>query len=707
MKRIAIISPCNFPVPSSSSGAVEGLITRIIEDNEKYKKCDIDLFTIAFEENICSGFSNTNLFLVKLPEYIRIIDRVWNKYHRTVQGKSSKRFLDRLIVNTFLNRLNDIDGEYDAVIIENMMSTACELVHSCSGKFDFPIYFHMHNDVDIYRSPEHIRELVRYGVQFISVSEYIKGQILKQDKNAIVTTLYNGVDLSRFNRAKKAGEDNTITLLYAGRIIPGKGVKELVLSFISALKQFGEEEKEGIRLLIVGFSDFDHGYEKEIRTLAREYEKIECLGQVGAEEMSSIYDSADVVIMPTIDEEPFGLVALETMAKGIPLITTNSGAIPEVVADGALIVDKSSEFVKKLTEAIISVVMDREYRKSLSEKAFDRAHQIKEFDLQNYYPSFMEIIDEQKLDSEDLISVIVPVYNVKDFLRRCIFSITSQTYSNLDIIIVDDGSTDDSGTICDEFAQKDRRIKVIHQDNMGLSGARNTGLDNVSGKYIFFCDSDDYLRDTALELMLKKLKKDHADIVACGISHVFDGSKADFDNTERFTSANPGRWSGHESVIQMMRSDNVCTVIPNKLYKRELFEGIRFPLGAKNEDEATTYMLLYKAGLVTYMPDDFYMYYQREVSIMHEDIEHRYQHFLEASLNRIKYFKENGENDLEEHSRITLLEWIKYSYRNIGDNEKKKELLGLYKENINANNAPSVMGKKKKLALLLWKYTQY
>src|SRR5699024_4494271 len=123
----------------------------------------------------------------------------------------------------------------------------------------------------------------------------------------------------------------------------------------------------------------------------------------------------------------------------------------------------------------------------------------------------------------DLISVIVPVYNVEKYVRRCIDSICGQTYSNLEIILIDDGSTDSSGKICDEMAAKDGRISVIHQENKGLSQARNAGLDQAKGEYIAFVDSDDYLSLNMYECLLKSLKENNADVVRCAIKNVYEG----------------------------------------------------------------------------------------------------------------------------------------------------------------------------------------
>ena len=173
--RVAIITPCILPVPATNGGAVEELITRIIEDNEINQKLDIDLFTISEDHDVGSYYSNTNLIRVACGNN-GITDRIQDKYYRTVTI-SSKRRIDGIILERFITRLNDIKTGYDVVIFENMMSTAVILLQQFDGKLGCPIYFHMHNDVDIYRSPEYIRALVRHGVQFIAVSNYIAGSI--------------------------------------------------------------------------------------------------------------------------------------------------------------------------------------------------------------------------------------------------------------------------------------------------------------------------------------------------------------------------------------------------------------------------------------------------------------------------------------------------------------------------------------------------
>ena len=698
MKRVAIISPCILPVPATKGGAVEGLITRIIEDNEKQEKLNIDLYCINDESVKSYSFKNSHIIPIdeKLSE--SYLDKMLDAYYRRAKGKSSKRLLDKHILFAFSKRIEELNGGYDAVVVQNMMSTAQEIVNFCRGKYEIPVYFHMHNCVDVYRSPRYIKQLVRNGVKFISVSEYIKSEILECDKNAIVHVLYNGVDLG--NCVKKDDIRSAATsFLYSGRIIPGKGVKELVIAFEKMLDKLGSDKAKDYRLDIIGFSEDKTAYEKSVLDIAKPYkENIRCLSRISSERILKKYYDYDVVVMPTKNMEPFGLVALETIARGVPLITTNSGALPEVVGDGAVIVDKDNDFIGNLERAMEKIATDYEARKTIADKGYERAREVSVFNADNYYSNFESIIaDEQNAGT---ITVIVPVYNVEDYLDRCVDTLINQTYSDLEIILVDDGSTDNSGAMCDKYAQRDSRIKVIHQVNQGLSAARNSGLDIATGDYIFLCDSDDYLQKDALEKLLCKMNRDHANIVACGITMVGDREGL-------VTDTHPGIWSGHESVIQMMRNNNLCSVAWNKLYKRELFEGVRYPVGMLHEDEATTYKLLYRAGIVSYTPVPYYNYFQRNSSIMSENVSGRYGYFLDAIEKRIRFFDENSEKDLVDHSRITYLEGIKYGYRNESDPAKKNALIKKYKEHLSFKNAPKVYGYKKMLALLLWKYVRY
>lgn len=179
---------------------------------------------------------------------------------------------------------------------------------------------------------------------------------------------------------------------------------------------------------------------------------------------------------------------------------------------------------------------------------------------------FVGTMDQENLP---LISIIVPVYKVEKYLRRCLDSIAAQTYINLEVILVDDGSPDGCGKICDEYAAKDARFRVIHQKNGGLSAARNTGLDACMGNYVMFIDSDDYIAANMCEVLYKNAVQNDAQIVVCGFTFVFEGNKPAIPVCPPQTVM-----SGKDATIQCMGpSSNLYSVaVWNKLYKRRLFD---------------------------------------------------------------------------------------------------------------------------------------
>ena len=205
---------------------------------------------------------------------------------------------------------------------------------------------------------------------------------------------------------------------------------------------------------------------------------------------------------------------------------------------------------------------------------------------------------------------------------------------------------------------------------------------------------------------MEKLHRDSADVACCGFSHVWD----DYDKSGRenvVTDPRPGKWCGKAAVIEMMRGNSICTVAWNKLYKKELFTNVRFPVGVVHEDEATTYKLLYTAKIVSYTPLTFYKYYQRSEGIMGGNLTGRYDFLLNILRERMLYFQEKKEVCLAQHSLISLLENIKYYYRNISDEQIKKKLVQEYCKNVSFKTSPDVLGTKKKLLLWLWKYIRY
>lgn len=212
------------------------------------------------------------------------------------------------------------------------------------------------------------------------------------------------------------------------------------------------------------------------------------------------------------------------------------------------------------------------------------------------------------------LSIIVPVYNVEKYLSKCIDSILNQTFSNYELILIDDGSTDNSGSICDRYAKLDTRIKVIHQNNKGLSCARNVGIDIAKGKYIGFVDSDDWIEPKMYETLLKNIIKSEADISVCGKQEVNDDGEA---ISHKLIRGKGDIVVDRNEAFELLFSKNDCIFAYawNKLYKRELFSSLRYPEGKTFEDVyvIADILLRAKAIHITYKP--LYNYLRRKDSI--------------------------------------------------------------------------------------------
>lgn len=231
---------------------------------------------------------------------------------------------------------------------------------------------------------------------------------------------------------------------------------------------------------------------------------------------------------------------------------------------------------------------------------------------------------------ENLISVIVPVYNVKDYLEECVASILQQTYPNFELLLIDDGSTDGSGSLCDQLALKDERIRIVHKKNGGLADARNVGLDEANGNRIAFVDSDDTIRPQYLEVLNTLMSQQKADIVQVGIFTNVDEKKSPKGSeTEVF--------SGEKALENLLRFKIVKVYAHSKLYSRELFGNIRYPYGKLMEDSFTTYKLIAKATKVVCESRELYFYRQRKGSIMNSDFTERKAELLDVP-NQIKNF---------------------------------------------------------------------
>ena len=238
---------------------------------------------------------------------------------------------------------------------------------------------------------------------------------------------------------------------------------------------------------------------------------------------------------------------------------------------------------------------------------------------------------------EPKISVIIPVYNVEKYLEKCIKSVISQEYKNLEIILVNDGSTDKSGEICDNYKLIDDRIKVMHKKNGGLSDARNCGLDNARGEYIAFLDSDDWIDKKLYSSLYNIINKYDADIAICNFKKVYK------ENEELNNIHSEFIYSNVEVLENILSKIGTQMIVSwNKLYKREVLKNMRFPVGKIHEDEFLTPMILYKANRIVYTEKELIYYRQRENSIMGSGFTNRSIDILHALDIRSDFYLKNN-----------------------------------------------------------------
>lgn len=242
----------------------------------------------------------------------------------------------------------------------------------------------------------------------------------------------------------------------------------------------------------------------------------------------------------------------------------------------------------------------------------------------------------------ETISVIVPVYNVEKYLARCVDSLLSQTYENLEIILVDDGATDTSGVICDDYAATDSRVRVLHKPNGGLSSARNAGIEAASGEYLTFVDSDDWIEADAYEQMLGLMKKYEAKLVCAGR---YDVNGETGEKTVGLCPSKEECIPAEEMVGRIFLWDGCDSSACDKLYRRSLFETFRYPEGKVCEDVPTTYKIVLQAERVVMCDKPFYNYCHRPDSISTETvISGKTFHFSQHTAEIYPYIRENHPN---------------------------------------------------------------
>lgn len=300
-----------------------------------------------------------------------------------------------------------------------------------------------------------------------------------------------------------------------------------------------------------------------------------------------------------------------------------------------------------------------------------------------------------------MISVIVPIYNVENYLEDCINSILSQSYKELEIILVDDGSPDSCGKICDKYSKKDSRITVIHKDNGGLSDARNTGIDAANGEYLSFVDSDDLLHKDFYLTLFNILIDNNSDISMCNFLK-FTNEKV---NDKFIKNPTIKTISNIDALNDLYTNKYVNYIVAcNKLYKATLFKNLKFPLGKIHEDEFTTPKILFKANKISIIEEELYYYRQTPNSIMNSQFNISNLDFLEAIDDRLSFITENKLDILYKKCIYQLsFERINFYYMiKNSDIPNKEYLLNELRKKLSNSNI-SVLSLKAKLLINIFK----
>lgn len=263
----------------------------------------------------------------------------------------------------------------------------------------------------------------------------------------------------------------------------------------------------------------------------------------------------------------------------------------------------------------------------------------------------------------ELVSVVIPIYNVEKYLCQCVDSVLAQSYTNIEVILVDDGATDSCPQICDDYEKKDVRVKVIHKRNGGLSDARNAGLRIALGEYICFFDSDDVVHNDIIAELYRACTENKADISTCFFERFTEERSGNNENKIQNQDC-----TGKELISRIYngQGEKIAFVAWNKLYKKDLFEkhNILYPVGKHHEDTYTTYKLLYYAKSVCIVPKELYYYRVRQGSIMNSVFSLKRLEDIEAREEAIEFYSNQAENAL---LKLAVNDYFGSSVRTYGD----------------------------------------
>lgn len=298
------------------------------------------------------------------------------------------------------------------------------------------------------------------------------------------------------------------------------------------------------------------------------------------------------------------------------------------------------------------------------------------------------------------ISIIVPVYNVEKYLNKCVDSILKQTFGDFELILVDDGSPDNSGAICDQYAEEDSRVKVIHKENGGLSDARNAGIEIAKGNYIGFVDSDDYIDKNMYKQLYDSLTKNDVDLSICGIFDVYEG-KESLKKSERELLLNRD-----EAMVMIFHGNEISVHAYNKLYKKEIFKYIRYPVGRYHEDSYIIVDILDKCEKVAINTKQMYHYLHREESITGQSFSVKQLEYIDAWEKNEELVKGRFQKlDEAAHQRVCFANFLILD-KIVSDNQEKivpetRKIVSYLRRNFFFILKNNIFTKERKIAMAL------
>lgn len=296
---------------------------------------------------------------------------------------------------------------------------------------------------------------------------------------------------------------------------------------------------------------------------------------------------------------------------------------------------------------------------------------------------------------DELISVIVPVYNAAAYIERCVKSIQNQTYTHFELILVNDGSTDNSLEICKTLASQDERVVVLDRPNGGASAARNLGLAHMHGQYVMFADSDDYVSPSYLENLHRAAKQGHYDIVQCNLESILDTDKR--LETVAYRQTDVEEVTKKQALNERKYKVSVC----GKIYCSHIFKDFRFQEGIIYEDDASYYIFVDRAHRLAVLDETLYFYYMSENSVMRNGKKDKSTAFIGIYEDRIRYFRERNNQELLDGSYdrfcLVLMLSLSASYAHGNNYGDRKQLWTLYKKYYRLTMQAKTVGMKDKL----------